>query len=157
MKCVLLTVWLLSLRCPEPADLALINAVEDFVIEQESEAPIPRQWLGIAQELACDQYATRQHGSGRLLARSILDPRGAIWLRRSRSPEVRLRANAVLLRISGECRACEGMGQEAQHAMEEPDKTICRVCHQSTFWGRCPGECRDCHGTGRNWWKLAFD
>lgn len=121
-------------------DLDFMSAVESWVA-----ATPPEPFLSLIEHLGSDCYTCREIASRKLQAACTGD--GARWLfwgRRHRDLEVRVRANAILRRVS-RCEICGGSGKSSNghHSMRIGDDWI---------W---TDACGDCMGTGTLWpWSM---
>lgn len=135
----------------------MMAAVEDFVQSVPGSAPGPPARFPLRQ-LGAACYGCRENASRRLERLCRDDPRPLFWGRRSADPEVRVRANNVLRRLSV-CDMCGGdglcriyRGQQDQPGFDCPN---CGLWSWSHTQG--PGECRACTGAGSAWPLGAWD
>lgn len=144
---------------PSRADLEFINATEDFVrtVLPTTCPPEPAYWQ--IKRLGSDCWRCREIAGRKLLEDSKADPRWLLWGRHDPDPEIRLRCNNLLKKLT-RCELCRGLGfcPEFVPNPNRPDENVCGNCGA---WGWNHGDglqpCRACDGVGSGWRKGAFE
>lgn len=141
---------ILTLQSPSPspptptevqaaqASLAFDYAMEDAVARMTPGHPIPAPFGPMIGRLGAPSYRDREDATKALEAAVRDRPPGWIWLvrgRRSSDPEIAVRCNVILKRISP-CPACRGAGVSAA-------------------WREWP--CSECEGRKTAWTIGPFD
>ena len=116
-------------------DLEFVRGVEEFVIAAEPGRRPPEPYRGLIERMGSDKWREREDASKGLQAASAMDQRWLFWGRCHPDPEVRLRSNAILRRLSP-CSTCKGSGN-------------------SKNWDLWP--CWDCQGTATAWPRSMWD
>jgi hypothetical protein len=119
-------------------ELAFVGAVEDFVLKADPLARPPEPARGYFARMASLEWRERDRATRGAEAYFAANPGEVRWLfvgRRSRDPEVAVRAN-VVIKLLNPCSTCKGEG----------------TSRNQEAW-----PCWDCQGTKTRWPYSAFD
>ena len=143
---------------PTTQDMLFNRAVEQFCMSTGVKPPAAI--IKRLDQLGADRWKDRQAASQQFFDAGAAESRWLYWGLERREPEVRLRANQVLRRLSV-CHQCQGGGL-CRFVPQQHDPDASRACGQSS-WQHGPTDwrpglpCGPCGGEGRFWTRTIWD
>ena len=119
----------------------------------------PEPYRQLLCDLGADKWRARQAASRQLELVCLIsgDLRWLFWARRYRDPEIRLRSNNVLRKVSC-CPECGGFGFCTTLLPREDNQEMCRRCNRVKWWHDIDDApaCTECGGAGSLWKQRRF-